>query len=163
MIFCRDTTTLKQLCDHLVFFWSVFTMLSLYSEGLYDVLTQDEFVTLCHELKSNNDKIGTLKVLRHQFDLSLHAAKVETENLFDGADPHKIYDELSKGVLRKPDEKTFTDVCDLLRKNGAMGTLQRLISKYTNANGETFSKLNELDFSSLELKDELTYPFRYDD
>ena len=135
----------------------------MYGKGLYDVLSRNEFSTLCCELRNKNDKIGVLKVLRHQFDISLHRAKTVTEGIFNGADPYKIYDELSKGVLRKPDKKTFSDVCESLRENGVMGTLQRLIAKYTNANGETCSNLNELDFSSLELKDELTYPFRYDD
>ena len=136
----------------------------MYGKGLYDVLSRNEFSTLCCELRNKNDKIGVLKVLRHQFDISLHRAKTVTEGIFNGADPYKIYDELSKGVLRKPNKKTFSDVCESLRENGVMGTLQRLIAKYCdNVNGETFSNLNELDFSALQLKDELNYPFRYDD
>ena len=138
----------------------------MYSKGLYDVLTQDEFFILCNELKNNNDKIGLLKVLRHQFDISLHRAKVETENIFNGADVNKVYNTLRQGVLRKTNQTEFIAVCNNLRENGVMGTLQRLIAKYCdNVNGETFSNLNELDFSTLRLKyeTELNYPFRYDD
>lgn len=135
----------------------------MYSKGLYDVLTQDEFFILCNELKNNNDKIGLLKVLRHQFDISLHRAKVETENIFNGADVNKVYNTLSQGVLRKPNKTKFVSVCEDLRCKGVMGTLQRLISKYCNVDGATFSNLQHLDFSVLQLKDELNYPFRYDD
>ena len=137
----------------------------MYGKGLYDVLTQDEFITLCDKLKNNKDTIGLLKVLRHQFDISLHAAKKETENIFDGVDINEVYKKLCKGVLRKPDKDEFIKVCQNLRENGVMGTLRRLIAEYCNVNDETLSTLESSDFSSLQLrnKDELTYPFLYED
>ena len=136
----------------------------MYGKGLYDVLSRNEFSTLCCELRNKNDKIGVLKVLRHQFDISLHRAKTVTEGIFNGADVNEVYNTLCQGVLRKPTKSEFIAICESLRENGVMGTLQRLIAKYCdNVNGETFSNLNELDFSALQLKDELNYPFRYDD
>lgn len=139
----------------------------MYAKGLYDVVTQNEFFILCNELKTKTDKIGLLKVLRHQFDVSLNRAKNVAENIIcNDADVNEVYNTLCKGVLRKPQETEFISVCKSLRENGAMGTLSRLIAEYCdNVNDDTFANLNNLDFSSLKLrnKEDLTYPFRYDD